>query len=58
LPEHLAFRLTPPQKAQEHVVELEDDRAVSLIDTNDIEDPFVKLLRTQRILHEQSDHVH
>jgi hypothetical protein len=28
LPEHLAFRFTASQKAQEQVVELEDDRAV------------------------------
>jgi hypothetical protein len=33
LPEHLAFRFTALQKAQEQVVEWEDDRAVSLVDT-------------------------
>src|SRR5262249_36764252 len=56
-PEHLGFRLTASQKAQEDVVELEDDRAVPLIDAGDIEDLFVERLRAQRIFDEQRDHV-
>jgi len=31
---------------------------MSLVDTDDIEDLFVKLLRTQLVLDEQGDHVH